>query len=225
MRDFIGKTKIRLKELKDKYGDEEVFAVPYQHTEGIKDGFQRFNSRKAQDIIRNTMAHGKFLLRAAVEEDMSFQQIIPYILICNEDASKFFVTRRIDGEKRLLGSLSLGIGGHLNPCDKGFMGDGFSTFMNGLKREENEETNVGEVSRDIHEPYGTVRDLGSSTPDHIGFVYLHHVHNTEKVEVREKDTLEPLWMTKEELVRNYEKFESWAQLIIADLVLTKKSVA
>ena len=224
MTDFTRKTKKRLKELEAKYGDEEVFAVPYQHTQDIPDGFQKFKG-KAQDAIRKLMVRGKFLLRVAVEEDMSFQQIIPYVLICNDDASKFFVTRRIAGEKRLLGSLSLGIGGHLNPCDKGFMGDGFSTFMNGLRREEDEETNVRKVSGDIHEPYGTVRDLKSSTPDHIGIVYLHHVHDTEKVEVREKDTLEPLWMTKEELVKNYEKFESWAQLIIADMVLKKEKAA
>lgn len=224
MRDFIGKTKIRLRELKEKYGDEEVFAVPYQHTQDIPDGFQKFKG-KAQDAIRKLMVRGKFLLRAAIEEDMSFQQVIPYVLICNDDASKFFVTLRIAGEKRLLGSLSLGIGGHLNPCDKGFMGDGFATLMNGMRREENEETNISEVAIDVHEPYGTVRDLKSSTPDHVGIVYLHYVYDAANLDVKEKDSLEPLWMTKEELVKNYEKFESWAQLIIADLVLTKKSVA
>lgn len=221
MTDFVRKTKKRLKELQEKYGNEEVFAVPYQYTEDIKDGFQRFITGKAQDVIRKTMSRGKFLLRAAVEEDMSFQQIIPYVLICNDDASKFFVTRRIAGEKRLLGSLSLGIGGHLNPCDKGFMGDGFATLMNGMRREENEETNISEVAIDVHEPYGTVRDLKSSTPDHVGIVYLHYVYDAANLDVKEKDSLEPLWMTKEKLVKNYEKFESWAQLIIANLVLKK----
>lgn len=224
MTDFAGKTKKRLKELEAKYGDEEVFAVPYQHTQDIPDGFRKIKG-KAQDTIRKLMSRGKFLLRAAVEEDMSFQQIIPYVLICNDDASKFFVTRRTAGEKRLLGNLSLGIGGHINPCDRGFMGDGFATFMNGMRREENEETNISEVAIDVHEPYGTVRDLKSSTPDHVGIVYLHYVYDAAKLDVREKDTLEPLWMTKEELVRNYEKFESWAQLIIADMVLKKEKAA
>ena len=224
MTDFARKTKKRLKELEAKYGDEEVFAVPYQHTQDIQDGFRKIKG-KAQDTIRKLMSRGKFLLRAAVEEDMSFQQIIPYVLICNDDASKFFVTRRTAGEKRLLGNLSLGIGGHINPCDRGFMGDGFATFMNGMRREENEETNISEVAIDVHEPYGTVRDLKSSTPDHIGIVYLHYVYDAAKLDVREKDTLEPLWMTKEELVRNYEKFESWAQLIIADMVLKKEKAA
>ncbi len=224
MTDFAGKTKKRLKELEAKYGDEEVFAVPYQHTQDIPDGFQKFKG-KAQDAIRKLMARGKFLLRAAVEEDMSFQQVIPYVLVCNDDASKFFVTLRIAGEKRLLGSLSLGIGGHLNPCDKGFMCDGFSTFMNGMRREEDEETNISEVAMDVHEPYGTVRDLKSSTPDHVGIVYLHYVYDTANLDVREKDTLEPLWMTKEELVKNYEKFESWAQLIIEDMVIKKDKAA
>ena len=32
-------------------------------------------------------------------------------------------------------------------------------------------------------------------------------------------------MTKEELIKNYEKFESWAQLIIADMVLKKEKAA
>lgn len=224
MRDFAGKTRKRLMELKEKYGDEEVFAVPYQFTADIDDGFHRVDKRHMRDTVIGTMSHGKFLLRAAVEEDMSFQQIIPYVLICNENATEFFVTRRIAGEKRLLGSLSLGIGGHLNPCDKGMYGDAYSTFMNGLKREEDEETNVGEVSS-VHEPYGIVRDLGSTTPDHIGIVFLDHVKNTNNVDVREKDTLEPVWMTKEDLVKNYEKFESWAQLIIADLVLDKTKAA
>ena len=189
MTDFAGKTKKRLKELEAKYGDEEVFAVPYQHTQDIPDGFQKFKG-KAQDAIRKLMVRGKFLLRAAVEEDMSFQQIIPYVLICS-----------------------------------GFMGDGFATLMNGMRREENEETNINEVAIDVHEPYGTVRDLKSSTPDHVGIVYLHYVYDAANLDVREKDTLEPLWMTKEELIKNYEKFESWAQLIIADMVLKKEKAA
>ena len=70
--------------------------------------------------------------------------------------------------------------------------------------------------------YGFVRDLGSSTPDHIGVVYLIQISNChrDKIEVKETNSLDGQWMTKRDLVDHYDDFESWARLLISDIVVS-----
>ena len=206
--------------LRKKYGTEEVFIVPYSFTEKISDGFSIMDEKSFDAFAKNVMPHGKFLLRSDAEENITFQQIIPYVLVTDLTGERFFVTRRIRGEKRLIGNLSLGIGGHINPVDDVQHGDYREMIFHGLQREVIEETSALRYAHGFN-IYGTARDLGSSTPDHIGLVFKMPVEETAKVEVREKDTLEPAWMTKKELIRNYEKFESWAKMIITDLVIEK----
>jgi predicted NUDIX family phosphoesterase len=205
--------------LQEKYGDERVFAVPFTSCTKIEDQFTRLGFKATSPemkLLSSIMAQGKFMLRADIEGDITFQQVIPYaFVVCN---GNYFISRRIKGDSRLQGKLSLGFGGHLNPCD----GDGKELYviLNGLKREMREETTIEdcEVSNNF---YGFVRDLKSSTPDHIGVVFKYDVLriSANKLKIREKDTLEGFWMSEQELVRNIDKFESWAQYIIADIAL------
>lgn len=207
------------KQLQEKYGDEWVFAVPFTACTKIEDQFTKLDFKPTSPemkLLSGIMAQGKFLLRADIEGDITFQQVIPYaFVVCN---GSYFVSRRIKGDSRLQGKLSLGFGGHLNPCD----GNTRNTDMilNGLKREMREETTI-ENCEASSSCYGFVRDLKSSTPDHIGVVFKYNVLriSVDKLKIKEKDTLEGFWMSEQELVRNIDKFESWAQYIIADIAL------
>lgn len=221
----MSKTALRKAQLEEKYGNEKVFVVPFSLTDSIKDGFHQTTMKEYDRLVDVILPQGKFILRSDAEEDMTFQQIIPYVLVTDESHEKFFVTRRIAGESRLLGRLSLGIGGHINPIDWQMANQAFfqtrrEMVFRGMSREIREEMTGLEHVRKPR-PYGTVRDLGSFTPDHIGIVFTMVAAEPEEIGIRETDTLEPVWMTKQDLIRNYEKFESWAQMIIEDMVFEK----
>lgn len=216
-----------LKALKEKYGTERVFVVPFSSTLIIKDLFTPNDGRSMKkDLFGAILPTGKFIERADAEGEMQFQQVIPYALIKNTD-DKFFVSRRIEGEPRLRGKLSLGFGGHINPCDDERKGVE-NIVTNGLNRELKEELKMKSYKRMKFEKttlYGTVRDLKSSTPDHIGLVYILEMDTelSNYLTIRETKTLEGLWMSRQELLRNYEQFESWAQLILAHMTLVSKT--
>ena len=223
MNTLSGKTKARQIELKKKYGEERVFAVPFQFTSIIDDLFTPWNySKTKKDVFGGILPYGKFILRADAEEDISFQQIIPYAFI-TDNHGNYYISRRKQGEKRLQGMLSLGFGGHINPKDD--MRHGVENMVfNGLKRELEEETTIKRIKDYVIKPYGLVRDLKSSTPDHIGIVFEITISDgaKNKLNIREKNKLKGTWMSIKDIIREYECFESWAQLIIAHLTLGKK---
>lgn len=172
-------------------------------------------------IYDRMLSAGKFLLRADAEEDMTFQQIIPYLVIKTEQ-QEYLVLKRIAGEERLKGTLSLGVGGHINPCDKS--SNMKEMIQKGLMRELKEEIRISGVHN--IRVYGTIRDLKSSTPDHIGIVFLLCLPEEAKgkIRVRERRKMQGMWMTLREMISNLRHFESWAQMIVANEAAQKKMI-
>lgn len=204
------KTKQRALELKQKYGNELVYAVPYFLTEDIDDKLTICDEKKYSNLFLN----GKYFLRCDVEEDISLQQIIPYAYIkCND---LYYITKRLKGDVRLKDKLSIGIGGHINECD-GYE----NNILKGLARELNEEVNITSNYKLTH--IGVIRDLTSQTADHIGIVYEIEINKCDKdsVSVKEVENLSGCWMTKQELIRDYFKFEGWAKYIINYIATNK----
>ena len=191
------------KKLKDKYHDEQVFVVPFDTVAHIKD---KFTPAKSDIQSLNQYDNlGRFILRYDAEYNPAFQQLIPYVLIMNKTGDKYYVSKRIAGDTRLLQSYSLGFGGHINPCD-----NGTSIILNALRRELNEEVEIKPI-KDSIEFVGYVRDLTSDTSEHLGFVFA---AKASSVKIKEKNVLKGFWMTKEELIENYFNFEGWARHII-----------
>ncbi|MCY7865977.1 NUDIX domain-containing protein [Bacillus spizizenii] len=189
--------------LKDKYKDEKVFVVPFDSVTHIPDKFSPNN----EDIklLNKYDTKGKYILRHDAEYNPAFQQLIPYVLITDATGEKYFVSKRIAGDTRLLGKLSLGFGGHINPCD-----GALAVILAALHRELSEEVEIDMVEDSI-EFLGNVRDLTSTTPDHLGFAFT---VKANQVRIKEDDVLEGLWMSKQELIENYFGFESWSRYII-----------
>src|SRR3954454_14804032 len=69
---------------------------------------------------RNT----RFLSRSQAEEDLSFKQVIPYVLVRRGNALLHYVRGKGSGEKRLVAKGSIGIGGHINPDDESLFSTG-----------------------------------------------------------------------------------------------------
>lgn len=213
-------TEARKAALVKKYPTEMVYVIPFDSVKKIPDKFTPYENHDwVKDVqFRWWDTAGKFIFRYDAEENPVFQQIIPYILVCNEEKNKFFVTKRIAGEERLKGSLALGCGGHINPCDA----EEEMILFNAALRELNEELNVPSViEKNDFEVIGTVRSVTSATNDHLGVVMTIAI-DEDQVSVKETDNLEGVWMDLSELVANYEKFESWARFIIDYLYTENK---
>lgn len=193
-----------------KYGNEEVFVIPYQNTLHIENGFTRVESEK--NIWSKFDKLGKYIYRDVAEGRPEVQQLIPYILIRSVEG-KYLVAKRTDktSEERWHNTISIGFGGHINPCD----GDKEVLFQ-GAVRELLEEVNLSH-----YKPMkfvGYVRDMGTGINDHLGCVFLIDDVDIKETSIREKDKLIGDWYTKNQLIEHYGKLETWAKHITNYLV-------
>lgn len=204
---FTKKGEIKMvdrKQLKEKYGDEKVFVVPVSVVQHINDKFEY--SKHDAAIWKKYDSLGTYVPRHEAEFEPAMQQIIPYFIIFNEDETKLYLSRRLQGDHRLTDKLSLGFGGHINEED------GYNQcVLKALTREMYEELDIDPITKATY--MGTIRDITSSTNDHFGLVFATKAREGE-VAIKETDKLEGLWMTLEEVYQNYPKFENWSKYII-----------
>ena len=191
------------------YGDEEVFVVPYHYTLDIPNGFTRADDK---NIYSKYDKLGRFLYRHAVEGKPELQQIIPYILIRSTEG-KYLIAKRTDKttETRWHNTISIGFGGHLNPCD-----GTKEVLFQGAVRELLEEVKLSHYN--TMKFVGYVRDMHENISDHVGIVFLIDDIDETETSIREKDKLIGAWYTKAELIEHYGKLESWAKFITNYLV-------
>jgi predicted NUDIX family phosphoesterase len=146
--------------------------------------------------------HGRFAPRAAMEDDPSFKQVIPYLVL--RDGDRWFLMRRTraGGDVRLHDRWSIGIGGHLNPGDRDLPG--------GLRREWTEELAAGFVPP--FRPVGLLND--DETPVgavHLGVVCLADAAG-RSVAIRETDKLSGQFATTDEVAAVRDRMETWSEL-------------
>ena len=164
-----------------------------------KNGLIRGHDAEILDIVT---ARHEFRPRPEMEEDPSYRQIIPYVVLTRGE--EVFVLRRLKkgGEARLHGLLSIGVGGHINPVDDAVRGE---ALMRGLRREVEEEV---ELERELSlTPVGVV---------HLGFMFTMEVAG--EVRVRETEKLEGFWVKKSELPALAEQLEGWSKIAMEAIV-------
>jgi predicted NUDIX family phosphoesterase len=152
------------------------------------------------DIIS---AEAELRPRSEAEQDPSWKQIIPYLLL--RDRGRIFLMRRTTAgaDARLHERWSIGVGGHLGPED--------DSIEAGLRREFREELVADWVPE--------VRLLGllndDSTP--VGQVHLGVVFEAgaagRAVAIRETDKLSGAFVPPDEVRRGYQHLETWSQLL------------
>lgn len=147
-----------------------------------------------------------------MEEDPSYRQIIPYVVLTRGD--EVLVLRRLKkgGEKRLHGLLSIGVGGHINPVDEAERDE---TLMRGLRREVDEEV---EVERALSlEPVGVINEETNEVGSvHLGFMFRMEVEGG--VRVRETEKLEGMWVEKTQLASLREQMEGWSKIAMEAII-------
>jgi predicted NUDIX family phosphoesterase len=190
---------------------EEVLCVKRDDIfpDGAWHGFVTDNLERYQSVIRERYV---FKPRAEVEDDPSFQQIIPYVVFRHGD--RYFLTHRLraSSEKRLRKLYSLGVGGHINRGDL----DSGDPIQDGLKREWEEE-----VVYDGHFDaalLGLLNDESAPVSKvHLGVVFLVD-GDTPNITIRETKKLGGELLTLQEMKVLYLQMESWSQIVYDRLV-------
>jgi predicted NUDIX family phosphoesterase len=180
-------------------------------------GIRRADARALGSLRKAVAAYGRYLDRPTAEDDPSFKQLIPYVVV--RDGARVYLMHRTDagGDARLHGKASIGVGGHLNPVD-----DGEDALMAGLRREWDEELHadwepefrlVG-VLNDDSNPVGAV---------HLGVVFTVDAAG-RPVEVREGHKLTGSFAEPDAIVAVRDRLETWSQLVADALRLERGGV-
>lgn len=159
-------------------------------------------------VLRAFTTHGEYRVRAEAEDDPSFQQLIPYVVV--RDGDQVFLMRRLraGGDTRLHDRYSIGVGGHIGPDDGGLDG--------GLGREWSEEL--------VADWLPGFRFLGllNDDTDPVGAVHLGVVYAVDAagrpVAVRETHKLDGRWATLAEVDALGDRLETWSRLVLDHLL-------
>ena len=192
---------------------EQVLCVKREDIfpDGAWHGFITGGLDRYQKVIREQHF---FMPRPDVEEDPSYQQIIPYVVFHHGD--RYFLTHRLraSAERRLRRQYSLGIGGHINPGD--LEGSGGDPIIDGMRREWEEEVIYqGRFHADL---IGLLNDESAPVSKvHLGVVFLIE-GDTPNIAIRETTKLAGELLTLAEMRIYYLGMESWSQIVYDRLV-------
>jgi predicted NUDIX family phosphoesterase len=151
----------------------------------------------------------RFISRPDAENDPSFKQLIPYVVLRCRDQVFHYVRGKAGTEVRLRTLRSIGVGGHICSDDGAISPD---VYQVGLRREIEEEIH-------LESPY-TERTIGLINDDrtpvgqvHLGIVHLFDLAEP-KVRRREAALTDDGFATLAELRRERERFETWSQFLL-----------
>lgn len=159
----------------------------------------------------------EIMRRGDAEENVSFKQPIPYVVI--KKGSHVFLYKRLaqSGESRLVDKFSIGVGGHMNnvvgaPDFTAILTD---NFMRELSEEltitgKFDISTVGLINDDCD-------DVGKV---HLGVLVVAELEAGGNAVVRETDVLDGGWIELNQLANSdyYDKLENWSKLVVNLLV-------
>jgi predicted NUDIX family phosphoesterase len=192
---------------------ERVLVIPRDRVPGGCDftGIRSAGVAELEALREAVRRHGAFVDRPRAEEDRSHKQIIPYVVVRDDDRIFLMERTSAGGDPRLHRKASIGVGGHLNPVD-----DGADALFAGLRREWSEELEadwepefrlVGLLNDDSN-PVGSV---------HLGVVFIVEAAGRGVV-VRERDKLTGHLARGDEVLSAWERMETWSQLVAGHLL-------
>jgi predicted NUDIX family phosphoesterase len=163
-------------------------------------------------------AHFSFLPRSRAEDDPSFKQLIPYVVMKHGD-HVFHYTRGLGGgEKRLRALRSIGVGGHINPVDHQASEH---PYRQGMLREVAEEVALG--SAYVEQCLGFINDDALPVGQvHLGIVHVFEL-DAPSVERREKVLTDAGFAPIQQVKCDLESFETWSQFVIEELCRPENS--
>ena len=200
-------------ELQQKYKDEKVLVVPNDKLAEYLKNFEQDNVANLIDTIADC---GTYEYRYNAELDFDLKQVIPYIILTYND--KIFATERLQGDERLVGRVSIGVGGHVNPVDsKGWdintVDGAQNTIIDCIIRELGEETTV-DLSNGFSCQYLTTFTDDREDVSKVHVCLLAHIKiESDDVDIKETEKLKGKWLTVEE-VEQCENIEGWSEIAL-----------
>ena len=153
-----------------------------------------------------------FLRRAEAENDPTYKQIIPYVILAYEGRVVYYVRGKRAGEQRLVAKGSIGIGGHLNDADVGLFSLNEEHYNRVVEREVHEEIHL--LSKFRNQIVALLNDDSTEVGRvHLGIVHIFTLKEP-KVQKREAMITGLTFLTKEELMTRRESLESWSQICV-----------
>lgn len=191
--------------------EECVMVIPRSVMVDVLGDFQGFmpihHTQKVLDLLHSN--HLKYCPRSEMEKDPAYKQLIPYCVFRCEDSVFVYQRGSGQGESRLHGKWSMGIGGHVSSDD----GDlGAASYDAGLQRELSEEVDILRSDPFFQKCVGFINDDSNEVGEvHLGVVHVFSL-------------LHPLLFAREPSIRcgkfvrvcdlNRDDFESWSQICI-----------
>lgn len=153
-----------------------------------------------------------FRRRSEVEEDPSFKQLIPYVILKHGDSVFQYSRGKGQGEARLHAKRSVGIGGHISAEDAE---GGVHVYDEGMRRELEEEVVIESPYRE--RCVGLINDdLTEVGKVHLGVVHIFELESPA-VRPREYDIQTAGFQSLTEIRQNLASFETWSQICIQAL--------
>lgn len=200
---------------------EQVLVIPAERLEvlGGATGFIRHDYETVQRVLNPIDM--RFLDRTdELESNPAWKQLIPYMVLTYESQDDkvwvFAYTRsKMQGEQRLHGKRSIGIGGHINASDVADDGGARNPLSAGARRELNEEVRIfsAHFSGLMHLLYDPSNEVGEV---HLGIVIRHYLDAPAALP-NERAMANAGWVELSQLVEEKDQFENWSQLCIDEL--------
>ncbi len=156
-----------------------------------------------QPYLDRIAAEGTYRARGDVEQDPSWKQVIPYLVL--RDRGRIYLMRRTSAgtDARLHERWSIGVGGHVNPEDGGVEGGLLREWSEELVADFTPSFRVIGLLNDDSDPVGQV---------HLGIVCVAEADGRE-VAIRETHKLEGAFVAPSEVLRVYDRLETWSSLV------------
>ncbi|MGF0347665.1 hypothetical protein ACQR3P_28910 [Rhodococcus sp. IEGM1300] len=192
---------------------EDILTLPT-----IEEGHIGIFSGDAAHLMFSDMSTELYSIRRGdCEQDPTYKQIIPYVILRHE--GKYFAYKRLSGsgEQRLVNQISIGVGGHMNLCPVDADLEAFERVVTTeAMRELHEELIIGKdvtVYFDPKSMHVLNDDVNKVGQVHIGIVYVVDL-DSDDIRVRETESLEGGFVTEEYLMENIDKLESWTKIFL-----------
>jgi predicted NUDIX family phosphoesterase len=150
--------------------------------------------------------------RDEVESDPGFKQLIPYCIFRCGETVFHYRRGKMQGEGRLRGLRSIGIGGHISSTDAD---TAEASYLAAMEREIDEEVFL--ESAYTQKCVGLINDdLTDVGRVHLGIVHIFELEEP-KVRPREESIIETGFALPAELTKDSSGFETWSQICLDHL--------
>jgi predicted NUDIX family phosphoesterase len=165
-----------------------------------------------------------FRERSEMEKDPTFLQVIPYVILQYRKKYCVYTRGGLSGEKRLVGSQSLGFGGHIIESDVEDSRYPFGTILKACHREVCEEVSIhGSILESLR--LGLIRDCSNEVGTvHLGIVFLWVLESCRMQSNEKHQIVDAEFKTFYELLEQSGNLESWSKLCLPLLALNRHNL-